>query len=83
MVVVVLVVTWQGWWRRSGGGCKVMVAARRSGDEVAERMVVVVGWRWCGKGGDDNGVDDLGGDGWPESDRNMAGKDGRLWKMKT
>nr|GEV49147.1 hypothetical protein [Tanacetum cinerariifolium] len=38
-----------------------------SGSKVVERMVVVVGWRWCGEGGDDDGVDHLGGDGWPKS----------------
>nr|GEX92790.1 hypothetical protein [Tanacetum cinerariifolium] len=68
MVVLVSVMTWQGWWRCGGGGCEVMVAAR-DGDEVAERMVVMVGWIWCGEGGDDDGVDDLGGGGWPEFGR--------------
>nr|GEU58530.1 hypothetical protein [Tanacetum cinerariifolium] len=78
MVVLVSAVTWWGWWRYGGGGCEVMVAARRGGDEVAERMVVVVGWRWCGKGRDDDGVVDLGGGGWLESGR----KDGRRRQMK-
>nr|GEV06019.1 hypothetical protein [Tanacetum cinerariifolium] len=82
MVVLVSDVTWRGWWRCGGANCEVMVVARcggRGGDEVAERMVVVVMWRWCGEGEDDDGVHDLGGSGWPAG-QNLAGKDGRRRK---
>ncbi|GKF24684.1 hypothetical protein Tco_0077006, partial [Tanacetum coccineum] len=73
MEVAVAVVRWWLWCHSDGGG----------GVEAARVMmlsgsVVGCGVGWRGDGGDDVGC----GGGWLESDRNLAGTDGRRRKMK-
>ncbi|GKD47800.1 hypothetical protein Tco_1276776 [Tanacetum coccineum] len=71
MEVAVAMVRWWMWWHGDdGGGVEAARVMMLSGSMVG----FGVGWR--GDGGDDVGC----GGGWPESGRNLAGKDGRRRK---